>query len=293
LNVRSLNNVQGVLKLMTFKNTKTILFASLIVAMILPFSGMNYATAQETNKSIDSYYVHPPTENETSSATKLANVLVIFEKLSADRAELVSQISASGNENIIKQLDRLELMQQLANLKLKMALDPKNIEQYQEEGALVAEILANTFDKSESEPAIILNENDEITPSGHTTTNYQTNSHTRYHCGAQTNLTGYSDGTISPTWPLGSNWDNTWHYPIDATNTGSPTCEEYDHVKSTALVIKYAVFCPVDVTDFDAQWWCNASGGDLVTIYSNSYYDINGSTQKYHPQDTWDLIYIN
>jgi len=31
---------------MTFKNTKTILFASLIVAMVLPFSGMNYATAE-------------------------------------------------------------------------------------------------------------------------------------------------------------------------------------------------------------------------------------------------------
>ncbi len=35
---------------MTYKNTKTILFASLIVAMILPFSGMNYATAEELEK---------------------------------------------------------------------------------------------------------------------------------------------------------------------------------------------------------------------------------------------------
>ena len=32
---------------MTTKTIKTILFASLIAAMILPFSGMNYATAEE------------------------------------------------------------------------------------------------------------------------------------------------------------------------------------------------------------------------------------------------------
>jgi hypothetical protein len=40
---------------MTTKTTKTILFASLIAAMILPFSGMNFATAQEeTKKTIKS-----------------------------------------------------------------------------------------------------------------------------------------------------------------------------------------------------------------------------------------------
>jgi len=34
---------------MTYKNAKIILFASLLVAMILPFSGMNYAEAEEAN----------------------------------------------------------------------------------------------------------------------------------------------------------------------------------------------------------------------------------------------------
>ena len=32
------------------KTTKTILFATLIAAMILPFSGMNYAVAEELDK---------------------------------------------------------------------------------------------------------------------------------------------------------------------------------------------------------------------------------------------------
>jgi hypothetical protein len=40
---------------MTCKTPKTILFASLIVAMILPFNAMNYATAQidENNRAKD------------------------------------------------------------------------------------------------------------------------------------------------------------------------------------------------------------------------------------------------
>lgn len=43
---------------MTYKNTKTILFASLIVAMVLPFSGMQYASALhagENNSGIYNY----------------------------------------------------------------------------------------------------------------------------------------------------------------------------------------------------------------------------------------------
>ncbi len=35
---------------MTFRNAKTILFASLIVAMVLPFSMMDYAEGQTNDK---------------------------------------------------------------------------------------------------------------------------------------------------------------------------------------------------------------------------------------------------
>jgi len=38
---------------MTFKNAKTILFASLIAAMILPFSGMDFAEAEKSETKVD------------------------------------------------------------------------------------------------------------------------------------------------------------------------------------------------------------------------------------------------
>ena len=48
MNDLCLNNVQGVLNVMISKTTKTILFASLLVAMILPFSVMSMAEAEQT-----------------------------------------------------------------------------------------------------------------------------------------------------------------------------------------------------------------------------------------------------
>lgn len=71
---------------MTTKTTKIILFASLIAAMILPFSGMNYAVAEELDKE----YV---------------------EKIANKATALMEQLETEQNPNKIdrmqKQLERL------------------------------------------------------------------------------------------------------------------------------------------------------------------------------------------
>ena len=55
---------------MNNKNVKTVLFASLIVAMILPFSGMMMAEAAQNEKANDTKEPEPPTLTQMEKNTK-------------------------------------------------------------------------------------------------------------------------------------------------------------------------------------------------------------------------------
>ena len=73
---------------MTFKNTKTILFASLIVAMILPFSGMNTAQAQ------------PQTENPPYNISDEIDILIAeYNSLGEQRQETKRQMDATDPDS--------------------------------------------------------------------------------------------------------------------------------------------------------------------------------------------------
>ena len=93
---------------MTYKNAKTILFASLIVAMILPFSGMLTATAQSQKVVSDTLF------------TEFVNLADKTHKIQ----ELINQLEHDESNKQIKVLQT-----KLASIKAKMVnLQQQNID---------------------------------------------------------------------------------------------------------------------------------------------------------------------
>jgi len=79
---------------MTLKNTKLVLFASLIVAMILPFSGMDFATAEEQ------------TNDNVEKTTQLIDTLKIErDSISIDTKDIDNQIERLEIARNIMQLE--------------------------------------------------------------------------------------------------------------------------------------------------------------------------------------------
>ena len=98
--------------------TKTILFASLIVAMILPFSGMNYAEAESSkDKTVDSF-------NAEEARSILASKLT---QANLDKSEAKDSI---GLEKADRSIERIDIFSQLVDIKeaINNETDPKKIE---------------------------------------------------------------------------------------------------------------------------------------------------------------------
>lgn len=85
---------------MTLKNnTKTILFASLIVAMILPFSGMISATAEETGKAIQ---IQKPetTQAEIDEYNTVLTLVTEMQDLKQNNSDLKIAIENNGETSL-------------------------------------------------------------------------------------------------------------------------------------------------------------------------------------------------
>lgn len=77
---------------MTYKNTKTILFVGLIAAMVLPFSGMQFATAQEV-QTIEDDRMISELENIISNVGKTIQIKTLDDGTVLKLVTVVNQIS--------------------------------------------------------------------------------------------------------------------------------------------------------------------------------------------------------
>lgn len=158
------------------KTTKTILFASLIAAMILPFSGMNYAEAVSSqNETVDSFDADVARSvlasklikaNEDKSAAKDSKALEESDR-TLERIDIFSQLidikEAINNETDPKQIEVLEKQARKLMLRYHNTIQSDEIEMNtptQSESSLRT-VLSNSinFSTTQSRPADCSNPN--------------------------------------------------------------------------------------------------------------------------------------
>ena len=124
---------------------KTILFASLIAAMILPFSGMNTVVAEEQIK-----------KEQKIDAKKLRDLLDAEIKATNDAIKQNKSLkNDKENQKLEKKIDRFSKMKQLVNLKEKIqdSTDDSEIERLNAKALKIIRNLQNTYDNDEVEIA--------------------------------------------------------------------------------------------------------------------------------------------
>jgi len=98
----------------TYKNTKTVLFASLIVAMILPFSEMNYAVAEQVNNNTQKINLKKLTSYEEGILNDTPSLQEITDE---EKSDFVSNLRIQINsftgygKQVFKELNELAKIQ--------------------------------------------------------------------------------------------------------------------------------------------------------------------------------------
>ncbi|WP_156416095.1 hypothetical protein [Nitrosopumilus sp. Nsub] len=234
---------------MTTKNIKTILFAGLIAAMILPFSVMDFAEAES---------------NEHKE-----NIEKIKEQKKAFQEQLAKEKDTAKKDKLRKYIERADMFEEVETL-----LDQKQTEKTQKQLAKIYNKLSKHYSSDENgvktdKPVNVdAFENSPIPPAYATSTgNYTTSLQYRADC--DWSGYGWSQGsyTAYSSW---TNISNTWNYP---TIIKDSSCNTWDFEDNWMTVFGYQIYCPYTTVFLTANYWCAAGEGDYVTIWSNADYD--------------------
>ncbi len=255
---------------MTYKNAKTILFASLIAAMILPFSGMISAEVEQS------------TEEKTKQKIK-EEIL---------KHELATSLSET---------DRYELKQlKLADEWLK-ARDNGDREQMDR---IMAEITKD-FPKSEDYTLAVDDTKSDLSSSSTIgPIDWQGSTEKNYNCASQSDDLGDAYGTVTAYGSGGtpgagwSYWGSNMDYTSVISDPYWPGCADksWDHaVTNIVHVFNGAQNCKIDTysssTDGEGKVCYDIEGGFLVVVESQSFYS-SGNTTPFSPWASEDLFWI-
>ncbi|MBI1664062.1 MAG: hypothetical protein IS860_11400 [Nitrosopumilus sp.] len=245
--------------------TKTILFASLIAAMIMSFSTIDLAYAEEQ-----------------TTKDKL-------EKLQEYKKQIESERSAEKVDDKDVVIERLNLIEELLTLRILVEtgeINTKYVEKY--EGFLL-EQLEKKFDDTKS---VALVSTTQLQPYL-TATNFQTSTQTKFNCDDIANDTGYNWGTVTGQ-------DFAESYVV--SNQGYPThidhldtwCDEldYDWGYSKFRNIALGGTCTTDFTSSvqSESGYCAKFGvGSPVLISAYAVYD---GTVPFNTLEGWDFIWV-
>jgi len=256
---------------MSSKTIKTILFASLIVAMVLPFSGMDYATA----------------EKQTTDQEKLQE---LKQTLKAKLKETSDKDEKKDLKLVIK---RLNLMVKLLDLRENPSMNTEV--DIATTSSLLEEIQA-TFDESvgnslnESTPIDILRH----APDG-IAENFQTTTQTKFNCYYNSNPTGFNWGTIVGVY---SPWEfylvAYQGYPSSIAILEGTSCEvkdfDYGYVNFRSLAT--GQMCSVNFTystDAESGYCWQFGTGTPVLITANASYDVG---IPFSATEGWDFVWV-
>ena len=238
---------------MTTKTIKTVLFASLIAAMILPFSGMNYAEAD--------------TANAEHQAKK--------DKLKADKKSFQEErdrtVNTDKKNKLGKIIDRITLFEELEDLLVgeQTKQTEKRIQKIYD--TLQASYTADENGLVASHPEIEAFENI-IIPAAYAigTGSYTTS--TQYRGDCNHSQYGWLSGTYV-AYDQVTVFSQTWNYPT-AIYDGTGNCNTtWDFEDNWSTVFGYQVYCPYNTVFLTASYNCSVGDGTYVTFWSNADFD--------------------
>lgn len=287
MNDLSLNYLQGWLNTLTTKTIKTILFASLIVAMILPFSGMQFATAQTDKQA----------ENETDERTK-AELSKRIKSLESNKQKTVDERHELKQYKLIQKWFAAE-----GNPEKQHRISEKIKADFPTEYTQAVDTRPNvetgTESTGENSGEITLQSNHTIGPIYYTGTieknyNCQTQSDDLGHAGGSLTMYG-SGGVPGAGWTY---WGTQMYYPSEINKPAFPGCADidWDHsvYRMTAIPNTWDN-CEITTysssTDGEGKVCLDIEGGMIVLTEGQSFYSA-GNSKPFSPNTSDRYVWL-
>lgn len=266
---------------MITKTIKTILFASLIAAMILPFSTMDFAEAQESKKV-------------QTTAEKLAKIKIMKDEI--QYRDGVTSGQSTNTDNIV--IQRLEIIEELLVVKELIddgTLNEKFAKKY-------TKFLLKKIDKKFNDrDSVPLQKGEQIvdelayTTQSISTTNFQTSTQTKFNCDDFQYDVGYNWGTVTGLDFIESYVVGVQGYPNNIDTLTNNYCTEklFDDGYVKYRNVSTGGMCTGDLPSANsvAQGYCAKFGvGAPVLITAYAWY--NGSV-PFNTAEGWDFIWVS
>lgn len=256
---------------MTSKTVKTILFAGLIAAMILPFSNMDFAEAAPNEKANEK-------AKHDEKVKKLKDTKKSYEK------KLAKETDSNKKEKLRQVIKRGDLFVEVQNI----LYEGQNENNSKRLGEIYNELL-NSYSPedngtvSEKPQSITDLENSWIPPAfADSSGSYETSVQYRNNCGSSYGSSN-GDYTAYDSWPIDYTlFSNTWQYPSTVKDS-TASCATYGFEDNYMAVFGWTIYCAATTTYSSGTLGCNNAGpGSFVTIWSNSnYYSPVPNTQTH------------
>jgi len=247
---------------MIAKNAKTILFASLIAAMILPLGGMNYAIAQEVN----------PDERATFNADLLrAHLAEEQDRIKSDKSD----------KQAIKKLERLDKFGQLIDLKEAILNEnnPIQIKKLESQAQKIIADIQNSIEDSEVVQGVSKESRIQTVSHTHNVSFGLTKTRSADCDNPNTQFAHPSaSGTSSAS---STTMDYFADYPATVATGVVGNCTSYDDISAYYQLVDSNTTCYVFTFPASGNWsniTCNnINWNQIVLVTTNAFY--NGGQQ--------------
>lgn len=242
--------------------TKTILFASVIAAMILPFSTMDFADAQ------------PSTDEHTEKKDILAQEKKSFQE------KLEKTTDNEERKKLSKVLKRIDLFDEVVDIQQQEQNDESN----KRLGEIYQELLASYSEDEngirDNNPSKVSNLENPFMPLAYAYSSGSYSTSTQYRSDCSAGVYGNSNGTYEAE--TTTDFDQNWSYP--STLKSNSDCNyTWDIENYSIIVFGFQIYCYETSTSSSDSFTCAASEGRIVTIWANAHYDspIPGAQQAF------------
>ena len=251
---------------------KTLLIASLIAAMILPFSMVNYTVAEAR------------TDDDATKMTEYKNEL----KSQRDK----KTTDESEKQEIETAITRVNIMLELLQVKEDLQTGTISQEFADNSTKTMLEELDNVFDDAVSLTTESVNSNTNTARTG--TINFQTSTQTKFNCDTISTQTGYNWGTVTGIDFIESYVVGVQGYPSSIAVMENNYCvvKNFDdgYVKYRNIATGKMCTGPLNNANSVAQGYC-AKFGSGAPILISSYALYEGST-PFNIAEGWVIKWV-
>ncbi len=253
------------------KNIKIILFSSLMVAMILPFSAMDTAAEIQTDED------------------ELAKLLEYKKEI---KSQLKETEVKSERKELRKIIKRVNVLIDLLHIKQDHETNKINLTTANNQTTILLEKLDSTFTSMDTHRLDMVMTNVVIAQSG--TYNYATTTQTKFNCDTISNQIGYNYGTVTGIDFVESYVVAIQGYPSSIAIMENNYCTEknfdYGYVKYRNVATGKMCTGDLPTASSVAQGYCAKFGtGSPVFITATAWYD---GSNPFNITEGWEFIWV-